>query len=261
MSENTFRILFLGDIMGRPGREVVESKLPSLRNRYKPTFIIANGENAAAGSGITPAIAEQFFSLGIHAITLGNHAFRKREIYEYLDQDKPIVRPGNLPDGTPGSGVCTIQVNGIRLVVINISGRVYMDGYDDPFAGINRVLKDVDSPHIFVDFHGEATSEKVAFGFHVDGRVSAVVGTHTHVQTADEQVLPGGTAYITDAGMCGPQPSVIGMDKDIILRKFRSSMPTRFEVADEPGVISGVVIDVERDTGRATSIERVSTKD
>jgi len=254
---STYRILFLGDIVGRPGREAVEKALPGLMNDFDPLFVIVNGENSAAGVGITPDIAEGLYKDGVDAITLGNHAFNKREINTYLDSGKPIVRPGNMPAGVPGKGVCTVEQKGVRLTVINLCGRVFLDSYNDPFAWIDETLKSIESPHVFIDFHAEATSEKIAFGYHVDGRATAVVGTHTHVTTADEQVLPNGTAYITDVGMCGPVPSVLGMDKDVILHRFRTSLPTRFEVADQPGVICGVVIDVNKETGRATGIQRL----
>ncbi len=252
-----YRILFLGDIVGKPGRKAVEDALPGLVKEHTPLFTIVNGENAAAGVGITPDIARALFDIGIDAITLGNHAYHKKEIYPYLDSGAPIVRPANLPPGSPGQGAVTVKKGSTELEVINLCGRIFLDGYDDPFRAIDHILEDTHSQHRFVDFHAEATSEKIAFGFHLDGRVTAVVGTHTHVTTADETVLPGGTAYITDVGMCGPRPSVIGMDKDVILRRFRTSLPTRFEVADNPGVISGVVIDVQSDTGRATNIRRV----
>ncbi|MBX3113693.1 MAG: TIGR00282 family metallophosphoesterase [Fimbriimonadaceae bacterium] len=254
---STYKILFLGDVVGKPGRDAVIEELPGLIAQHHPLFTIINGENSAAGVGITPQIAESLFKAGADAITLGNHAFNKRDIFDYLDQPHPIVRPINYPATTPGKGLRYIQKKGVTLALINIGGRVFMDGFDDPFACIDLVLKSIETPHIFIDFHAEATSEKVAFGFHVDGRVTAVVGTHTHIQTADEIVLPGGTAYITDVGMCGPYPSVIGMDKDIILQKFRTSMPTRFEVANEPGVICGVAIDVSLTAGRAIAIERI----
>lgn len=220
-----------------------------------PTFVIVNGENSAAGVGITPEIAEDLFKLGVDAITLGNHAFNKREINGYLDSGKPIVRPGNMPDQIPGKGLCTVERDSVVLDVINLCGRIFMDSYEDPFAWIETQLKS--DRHCFIDFHAEATSEKIAFGYHVDGRAVAVVGTHTHVTTADEHILPSGTAYITDVGMCGPVPSVLGMDKDVILHKFRTTLPTRFEVAEQPGVISAVVIDVNRSNGRATSIKRI----
>lgn len=256
MSE--YRILFLGDIVGRPGRDVVHSQLPKLVQQHQPRFVVVNGENAASGVGITPSIAQDLFKLGVDAITLGNHAFHKREIGPYLDGGDPIVRPANLPPGTPGKGATIIEQQGTRLAVINLCGRVFLETYDDPFRAIDQILGEIDTPHVLIDFHAEATSEKIAFAYHVEGRATAVLGTHTHVTTADERVLDKGTAFITDVGMCGPRDSVIGMQKEVILRRFRTSLPTKFEVADHPGVISGVVIGVETDTGRATSIRRLS---
>lgn len=253
----TYSILFLGDVVGRPGRAAVRDGLPLLIDRYNPLFSIVNGENAAGGVGITPDIAEEIYEAGADAITLGNHAFNKREICDYLETQRPIVRPSNMPNGVPGTGLKTISKEGIRLAVMNLCGRVFMESYGDPFAEIDRLFETMATPHRFVDFHCEATSEKVAMGWHCNGRATAVVGTHTHVQTADETILPGGTAYITDVGMCGPIRSVLGMDREIILRRFRTTLPQRFEVANEPGVICGVVIRVERDSGRATSIERI----
>ena len=252
-----YKILFLGDVVGKPGREAVGQHLPAIFREHKPLFCIINGENSASGVGITPAIAEELFAAGADAITLGNHAFKKREVYEYLDRDRAIVRPANLPEIAPGRGVTAVKKDGIELAVMNLCGRVYLEGYDDPFRCIDGIMESLETPHVFVDFHAEATSEKIAMGWHMNGRASAVVGTHTHVTTADETVLPGGTAYITDVGMCGPVPSILGVEKEIILYRFRSSMPTRFEVADHPGVISGVVIDVQRETGRATAIRRI----
>lgn len=253
---STYRILFLGDIMGRSGRRAVAEVVPSLLESYRPLFLIANGENAAGGVGITPDIANEFFGHGIDALTLGNHAFNKREIAPYLDSGKPIIRPANYPPRTPGKGSVTLEKDGVRLTVANLCGRVYMEGYDDPFRMIDEILS-ASTGHVFLDFHAEATSEKVAMGWHLDGRATAVVGTHTHVQTADERVLPGGTAYITDVGMCGPQDGVIGMDREIVLHKFRTSMPTRFEVSEGAGVVHGVCIDVDRESGLAESIERI----
>lgn len=253
-----YSILFLGDIVGKPGREAVRRGLPSLVRSYHPDVVIVNGENSAAGLGITPDIAEELFALGVDGITLGNHAFNKREIYPYLDKNRSIIRPANLPPkGVPGRGQMVIKKGDIELVVINLCGRVFLDGYTDPFAWMDAFCETNTNPHVFVDFHAEATSEKVAFGYHCDGRVSAVVGTHTHVTTADETILQGGTAYITDVGMTGPRNSVIGMEKRIILQRFLTQMPSRFEVANEVGVISGVLISVERVTGRAIAIERV----
>lgn len=254
---STYKILFLGDVVGKPGRIAVREGLPSLIETHRPLFAIVNGENAAAGVGITSDIAEEMFRAGADAITLGNHAFHKREIATYLDTNKPIVRPSNMPAGVPGRGFCTVEKEGIRLTVMNLCGRVYMDSYGDPFAEFDRIAAAHPNDHLFVDMHAEATSEKIAMGYHCDGRATAVVGTHTHVTTADEQVLDGGTAYITDVGMCGPVRSVLGMDREIILHRFRTTLPQRFEVANEPGVISGVVIGVERETGCATYIQRI----
>ena len=253
----SYTILFLGDVVGKPGRTAVKEGLPSLIEAHKPLFTIINGENSAGGVGITPDIAEEFFRAGADAITLGNHAFNKREIADYLETGKPIVRPSNMPSTVPGKGVVEIEKEGIRLAVMNVCGRVYMESYDDPFAEVDRLLNGLSTPHRFLDFHAEATSEKIAMGWHCNGKASAVVGTHTHVQTADETVLPGGTAYITDVGMTGPVRSILGMDREVILQRFRTTLPQKFEVANEPGVICGVAISVERESGRAIGIERI----
>lgn len=254
---SNYRILFLGDIVGKPGRRIVQEGLPSLKEQLNPLFTIVNGENSAGGVGITPDIAEELFRWGVDAITLGNHAFNKRDIGPYLTEDIPICRPSNMPSGTPGSGQIVITKGSIELSILNLCGRVFMESYDDPFAEVDRLIGLCPSPHILLDFHAEATSEKQAMGYHVDGRVSAMIGTHTHVPTADERILSNGTAYITDVGMCGPEESVLGMDRRIIVEKFRTTMPAKFEVQNSPGVISGVWIDVEIDTGRATAIERI----
>lgn len=256
MSEG-YRILFIGDVVGRPGRTALRDHLRSLQEAHQALFTIVNAENSAGGVGITSDIAEEIFALGVDAITLGNHAFNKREIYGYLDSGRAIVRPANMPEQVPGRGMTTISKDGISLAVANACGRIFMDSYDDPFACVERLLTSAGNAHFLLDFHAEATSEKIAMGLHLDGRASAVLGTHTHVTTADEQVLPGGTAYITDVGMTGPTSSVLGMDPAVILARFRTTLPERFEVAKSPGVICGVAIDVERNTGRARSIERV----
>lgn len=252
-----YRILFLGDIVGKPGRNIVREGLPSLKDTYSPLFVIVNGENSAGGVGITPDIADELFAQGVDGITLGNHAFNKKDIYDYLNSGRPIVRPANMPQSVPGRGCAVIRKDAIELSILNVCGRVFLEHYDDPFAAVDQLILEAPSPHILLDFHAEATSEKIAMGYHVDGRVTAMVGTHTHVTTADEQVLPGGTAYITDVGMCGPKGSVLGMDREIILQRFRTTLPAKFEVQNTPGVISGVTIDVERDTGRAIAIERI----
>lgn len=253
----TYRILFLGDIVGKPGRLAVQEAMPELRAIYQPLFTIVNGENSAAGLGITPEIARGLYPVGIDGITLGNHAFHRREIGAMLDEDSRIIRPANMAPGVPGKGWMRLQKQGIELTVLNLCGRVYMDAYDDPFREADRLIAESPSPHILIDFHAEATSEKIAFGWHVDGRVSAVVGTHTHVPTADARILANGTAAITDVGMCGPTGSVLGMDKEIILRRFRLGLPERFEVANTPASISGVAIDVQKETGLAQRIESV----
>ena len=254
----TYTLLFLGDVVGEPGRDAVRDALPRLRDRHRPLFTVVNGENAAGGVGITPKLADFLLAQGADALTLGNHAFHKREILPYLDSGAPIVRPLNLPAGTPGRGSLALERDGVALTVANLCGRVGMEPmYDDPFAAFD-LLAARNGPHLLLDFHAEATSEKVAMGYHADGRATGVLGTHTHVTTADERVLPGGTAHITDVGMCGPANSVLGMDRDLILRRFRTGLSERFEVASQKGVISGVVLSVDKDSGRALAIERVS---
>jgi 2',3'-cyclic-nucleotide 2'-phosphodiesterase len=254
----SYSILFIGDVVGKPGRRALAEGLGKLRAAHRPLFTVVNGENSAGGLGITGEIAEEIFELDVDAITLGNHAFNKREIYGYIGQGKPIVRPANMPPAVPGRGMCRVSREGVELAVLNVCGRVFMESYDDPFRCVDTLLADIGTPHVLLDFHAEATSEKIAMGWHCDGRATAVLGTHTHVTTADERVLPGGTAYITDVGMTGPIDSVLGMDRHVILQRFRTSLPVRFEVANLPGVISGVVVDVERDTGRARGIRRIS---
>lgn len=254
---NEYRILFLGDIVGRPGRKTVVSEIPRLLSEYDPTFVIANGENAAAGIGITPEIADELFHGGVDAITLGNHAFKKKEIFSYLEEGRAIVRPANALSTAPGRGSCYVTVNGIKLLVVNLCGRVYMDLYNDPFEKIDQILTEAKTPHVIVDFHAEATSEKLAMGYYLDSRVTAVLGTHTHVPTADERILPGGTAFQTDVGMCGPEPSILGMETMAAVQRFRSVSAPRLEVANERGVISGTLISVNTVSGRARSIKRI----
>ncbi len=252
-----YKILFLGDIFGKPGRKIVEQHLPDLQDEHQPLFTIVNGENSASGKGITANIADRLFEVGVDAITLGNHAFAKKEIYPYLDQCSGIIRPYNLPKGAPGTGLCTISKAEIELCVINLCGRVYMNMYDSPFACINNILTEINTPHILVDFHGEATSEKITMGWYLDGKVTGVLGTHTHVQTADNRVLPKGTAYITDVGMCGPRDGVIGVDRFNNIQRFLTDMPTPFEVASGDAQLSGVVLEVDSTTGRCYHIERL----
>ena len=258
---HSLRILFFGDVVGRPGRDVLRERMHPLRKKLGADVVIVNGENAAAGAGITPQICRELFDAGVDVITLGNHAWDKREIATYIDEEPRLIRPINYPPGTPGYGSYVVKRNGQPVAaVVQAHGRVFTPLLlDDPFRGLEEVVQQLRqiTPVIIVDVHGEATSEKVALGWFLDGKVSAVVGTHTHVQTADEVVLPGGTAYLTDVGMCGPWVSVIGTDVGLVLERFLTQMPVRLEVAAGPAILSAVVIDVDPATGRATAIERI----
>jgi metallophosphoesterase (TIGR00282 family) len=256
------RILFISDIFGKPGRNALISHLPSLSDELGADFVVANGENAASGAGITSNIAEQLLASGVDVITTGNHIWRQREIFPFLDKSDRIVRPVNYLPANPGRGWTICEKEGLRLAVVNLSGDLYIHAPVGPFQAIDPALAElpVDVKHILVDMHAEATSEKVALGHYLDGRVTAVIGTHTHVQTADEKVLPGGTAYITDAGMTGSRDSVIGVDKQIIIKRFLTQMPVKFEVADRDIWIEGVIIDAG-DDGKATAIERLQLSD
>jgi len=254
------RILFIGDIFGEPGRQAVGNLLPELKENLSIDFVIANGENSAGGVGITKEIALELLRTGVNSITLGNHAWSKKEVYSYLDEDTRVIRPANYPPGIPGRGVAVYNIHdGTRIGVLNLCGRVFMDHIDDPFRIADKIIENLakETDVILIDFHAEATSEKIAFGWYVDGRVSAVIGTHTHVQTADERVLPGGTAYITDVGMTGPMDSVIGVKKELIISKFLTRLPHKFEVADGEILLSAVVIDIDAASGKATCIERL----
>lgn len=246
--------------MGRVGRRCVQQCLPSLIETYKPDFLLANGENAAAGIGITPEIAEEMLGWGIDGITLGNHAFAKKEITPYLDQATRVIRPANFPPDVPGKGWMQLTNGDLQLGVINLCGRIFMAEYDDPFRTADRLIREMGVKTILIDFHAEATSEKTAFAWYLGGKVSAIVGTHTHVQTADERILNGKTAYITDVGMCGAQESVIGMEREKVLRRFLTLLPEKFEPASGAGILNGVVIEVA-DDGTAKHIERVFWKD
>ncbi|MGH2453368.1 MAG: TIGR00282 family metallophosphoesterase [bacterium] len=252
------RILLIGDVTGKPGRRILKALLPQLRRRHGAHLVIANGENAAGGMGITEETAEEIFAAGVDLITGGNHTWRNRDAYGLLDAHPRVLRPANYPPGAPGRGAATVEADGTAVGVLNLQGRVFMGELDDPFRAADAAVTELRdrAAVIVVDFHAEATSEKIAMGWHLDGRVSAVVGTHTHVQTADERILPGGTAYITDVGMTGPRDGVIGMDREVILEHFRSGLPTRFTVAGGVAQLNGVVIDVDGD-GHARAIERI----
>lgn len=253
------KVLFVGDVTGKPGRRILADRLPGLRRGLRLDAVIANGENAAGGMGLTSGVAAELFACGVDVLTGGNHIWQNREAYDLLDTDPRVLRPANYPPGAPGRGAAIFEIaSGARLGVLNLQGRVFMATIDDPFR-IGRELAEglrAQTPVVVVDVHAEATSEKVALGWHLDGVVSAVVGTHTHVQTADERVLPGGTAYITDVGMTGPRDGIIGMARETILERFLTQLPVRFEVASGPAQLNAVVVTVAAD-GRATAIERV----
>jgi 2',3'-cyclic-nucleotide 2'-phosphodiesterase len=256
---NGTSILFVGDIVGGIGRRTLVSLLPSLREQYSPGFVVVNGENAAGGIGITPKNAEQLFAAGVDVITLGNHTYRHREIYPYLDEQARIIRPANFLRSQPGHGWCTVERDGIRLGVVSISGNLFMNAAKPAFPTADEALyalrDQVD--HVLVDMHAEATSEKVGIGWYLDGRVTAVVGTHTHIPTADARVLPGGTAYITDVGMTGPRGGVIGVKKEQAIESMATRMPVRFETSDVDPWLNGVLIRTGPEPLKATSIEQV----
>ena len=255
-------LLFIGDIVGRPGRDLLRHGLAALASHHNVDLVIANVENAAAGHGITPDIANDLFEYGVHVMTGGNHTWDKKEIFPYIVKQPRMIRPANYPEGAPGLGRYVARAeNGVMVGVVNAMGRVFMTPLDDPFRVVLEqieLVKAEGAQIVFVDFHAEATSEKVAMGWHLDGRVAAVVGTHTHVQTADDRVLPKGTAYITDVGMTGPHDSVIGVDRMAIVHRFLSAMPQRFETATENPRLNGVVVQADEHTGLAVSITRVN---
>ena len=255
------KLLFLGDIVGEPGCAILRKKLPAIKKSNSIDICIANGENSAKGNGITPQSAESLFVSGVDIITTGNHAFKRREAYDLLDSSLSIVRPENYSSECPGTGVVYLDMTSYTLCVINLSGSAYTEAVvSNPFDCIDDVLEDVDCKNIFVDFHAETTSEKRSMGFYLDGRVSAVIGTHTHVQTADEEILPGGTAYLTDAGMCGPINSVLGVKPELTIKKFRTGMPVKFENPDGECKIEGCIIEINEKTGKAVGIERVQIR-
>jgi len=261
-------ILFIGDIFGRPGRTIVKERLREIVRAQAIDLVIANCENAAAGFGITPGLAEELFELGIEVMTTGNHVWDKREIIEYFQMAdgnphspaRRLLRPANFPENLPGFGVYEGQKNGVAYAVINLQGRIFMGSSDDPFRDADRLLERIKAKIILVDFHAEATSEKAAFGWYLDGRVTAVVGTHTHIPTADETILTKGTAYITDVGMTGPYEGVIGVKKELVIERFLSGMPARFEPASGDVRLCGVVVECDDESGRATRIERLMVR-
>ncbi len=264
MSAST-KILFIGDIFGQPGRHIVKETLPGLVEEFSPDLVLANAENAAAGFGVTPPLAEELLDLGIAVLTSGNHIWDKKEILPYLADhvDGRLLRPANYPATAPGKGLYLGRTRaGLEYSVLNLQGRVFMPAIDCPFRTADALLGEIPATAKIriVDFHAEATSEKQAIGWYLDGRVTAVVGTHTHIPTADETVLPKGTAYITDLGMTGPYHSVIGIEKEAIIRKFLNQIPARFEVAKGDVRLSAVLVEAEAATGRALSIQRIQRK-
>lgn len=255
------KILFLGDVVGKPGRLAIRSLLPSLIHREGLDFVIANCENVSGGAGVDPDSCRELLAAGVDVLTSGNHIWRKKEIVAYLEQESRLLRPANFPPHTPGTGYGRFATsNGTAVGVVNLIGRVFMDSVDCPFQASEKILAGMEGVSaIFVDMHCEATSEKGAMGWFLNGKVSAVVGSHTHVQTADERILPGGTAFMTDAGMCGPVHSVIGVKHELAVRRFVTHMPTKFEVATGDVVVQGAVVSIA-DDGRATHIKRIQER-
>jgi 2',3'-cyclic-nucleotide 2'-phosphodiesterase len=258
------KILFIGDVVGSPGRDMIVEYLPKLKSKYRPQFTIINGENAAGGKGITEKIYRQFLEKGANVITLGNHTWDNREIFDFINDAKYMVRPANFPEGTPGKGLVFVNLNGIEIAVINLQGRTFLPPLDCPFRKADELVKAAKAKTniIFVDFHAEATSEKQAMGWYLDGKVSAVVGTHTHVQTADKRILPNGTAYITDVGMTGPYDGILGMDREVVLKRFLTSLPVRFEVPKTGrNQLSACLIEIDAKTGISKRIDTILIND
>lgn len=254
------RILFLGDIYGRPGRRAVKEILPSLQEKYRPDLVIANGENAAGGNGITGSIALELYEMGIDVLTMGNHVWDHKEIIDFIDNEERIVRPANYPPGSPGRGFTVLRTKtDVKVGVLNLSGRVYLPPLDCPFRLVDDLLVTIrrETPLVIVDFHAEATSEKMALGWYLDGRVAAVIGTHTHIQTADERILTKGTGYITDVGMTGPRDSVLGVKVENILTKFLTMRPVRFEVAGGPLQLNALFLRIDEESCQTQEIERI----
>jgi metallophosphoesterase (TIGR00282 family) len=252
------KLLFVGDVVGGIGRRTLAALLPGIRDEHQPDFVVVNGENSAGGVGITQKTARELLDMGADAITLGNHAYRHREVYEYLDREERIVRPANYPKGSPGRGHTVIERDGMRLGVVNLSGLVFLQAVRSPFAEVDAALAELRerADFVLVDMHGEATSEKVAMGWHLDGRVTACVGTHTHVATADARVLPGGTAYVTDVGMTGPRGGVIGVKREQAVERFLTLTNVRFETSDEDPWLNALLVEAG-DDGRATGVEQL----
>ncbi len=256
------KVLAIGDIVGGPGRKMIKDYLRRVKRELKVDLCIANGENAALGNGITRSIAYELYDNGVDVITMGNHVWSKKEIIDFFDENEYIIRPANYPPACPGKGYVFIEVNRKQVAIINLSGRVCLDTLDCPFRTVTELLKTIKQTTdiIVVDFHAEATSEKAAMAWYLDGEVSAVLGTHTHVQTADERILPMGTGFITDIGMTGPYNSILGVEKDIIIERFLTHLPRKFKIADGRAQFNAVVCEINEDTGKTTSINRIIIK-
>lgn len=256
------KVLFVGDIVGQIGVDYVGRVLPGLISSLQPDLVVANAENAVKGRGLTSRVAEQLYDSGVELLTLGNHAFDQREVEQLLATDRRVIRPANMAPGTPGQGYTVCPVNGKSVLLVNLLGRAFMQPADCPFRAIDAILtQHADIRHVVVDMHAEATSEKQAMGWHLAGRVSAVLGTHTHVPTADARILPPGTAYITDVGMAGPRDGILGMERQAVIHRMRSQMPTRFEVAQGPCQIGSVLVELDDETGVAKAIQRVDANE
>ncbi|HEY0828305.1 MAG TPA: TIGR00282 family metallophosphoesterase [Bacilli bacterium] len=253
------KVLFIGDIVGNIGRKALKETLPFLKTKFAPDVIIVNGENAANGRGINQQIAREFFEIGVHGITMGNHVWDQKEIFDFIELEERMVRPANFPAGTPGRGYTLIKANGKELVIVNLQGRTFLPSLDCPFVSIDTILDQLKRKHknILVDLHAEATSEKISLGWYLDGRISVLVGTHTHVQTNDDVILPLGTAYITDVGMVGSRDGVLGMERSAVLQKFMTQMPVRFTVAEGKWQLHAVLIEINEDTGKSTAIQKI----
>jgi 2',3'-cyclic-nucleotide 2'-phosphodiesterase len=258
VADAEFRILFVADVVGHPGRDAVKALLPQLRQELRPNLTIVNGENAAGGFGLTAKIAAELKGAGADVITTGNHVFAQKEFVGELPNLERVLRPANYPPPAPGKGWCVVDAGGHQVLVMNLIGRIFLDPVDDPFRAADGILAEhPDVKLVFCDMHAEATSEKTAMGWYLDGRASAVVGTHTHIPTADARVLPGGTAYVTDVGMVGPRDGCIGMDKDVVVQRFLTGVPNRFVVGSGTVTFNSVLVTINPSSGRATSIQRV----
>ena len=251
------RLLFVGDVVGNSGCEALEKQLYRIKQEHKIDITVVNGENSAQGNGITLSSAQNLFSMGVDVITTGNHCFKRKEIMELFDSNDFLLRPANFPDGVEGRGVAVIDMCPYKIAIVNLIGTLYLEAVDNPFNVVDKILDDIDTPNIIVDFHAEATSEKKAMGFYLQNRVTAVLGTHTHVQTADETILGGHTAYITDVGMTGPELSVLGVDKDIVITKFKKRVPVKFTESTEKSFINAVVVEFDEKNGKALDIKRL----